>query len=96
MNCFYCNDDDLAYIDIMGLPLCCYDMNFICLKCGIMTDNDFYKRSIFGGVYCSNYCYIHSLYKYYDCNGCGLCNSSDNAHYCHIPIKNRYMNINIL
>lgn len=62
-----------------------------CKQCYVI--NNYLIDQYFCSIYCMKHSFIKHCYVFY---GCKLCNSRMLAHCCHIPIKNRYMNINIL
>lgn len=96
--CFYCNKKIHYYlIKRYGLDICTiccgwsnYEKLNKCIVCHV--------NYLFTDTVCSKKCYTRYKNSIYDDNRCFLCSKvSDYSyfHHCNIPIKSKYMNVNI-
>ena len=94
--CLYCHCSDYCKDSIISL--CLYHLARQCTTCFCMNNCE--KNSYIG---CNNSCYkltnIRYSNRFYAAwySRCSLCYFLNNIyHHCTIPIKNKYMNINVL
>ena len=89
--CLYCNNDMEVYL-YNNIILCYNHQAFICNSC-LCINNSMLKFREGCSKLCQLKLSIYGKRKYnYKCN---LCQKRALLHHCNIPMKNKYMNVNI-
>ena len=93
--CFYCNKNNYSIIKRYGLNICtrccgwCND--FKSNKCIVCHEKSMFLLDI-----CSKECQtIFNQRRNVQCYVCNKYNVYNYIHHCNIPMKNKYMNVNI-